>query len=329
LFEKTNCDHFINISYYSGTNQRKFKHSAEEIELTKVVKIDQNCSESDITIFIHSAATTSGNYFDKRQATRKTWVSDAIKLNITVFFVIAEPKDETMQKELESEALQYKDMIQFNFRDDYYNLTLKHIAFMRWAQQKCLDTKYIMKTDDDIIVNIDELAKNVKNFESGITGVLLNKQKPNRDPNSKWYMPESIYPDEYYPNYPTGAAYIMTRDIIKSWNETFEKFSGPVIDIDDVFIAGIIPEKAGIKRYNSNKFEFGDQCNTRNEVCFMFTKMVLFQCNTANDSIEFWNKFKQTNPDSCPNSGNSVELSHFNANFLIILLLLLISLPFN
>jgi hypothetical protein len=49
--------------------------------------------------------------------------------------MIAEPKDEKTQKELKSGAFANKDMIQFWFRDSYYNVTLKHIAFSRWAQQ--------------------------------------------------------------------------------------------------------------------------------------------------------------------------------------------------
>jgi hypothetical protein len=117
----------------------------------KVAKIDQKCKSSEILIFVHS----SGLYFVKRQATRETRISIAIKNNITVIFVIAEPKDNKTQKDLESEAFQYIDIIQFGFIDDYYNLTLKDFAFLRWAQNKCLDTKYIMKTDDDIILNVE------------------------------------------------------------------------------------------------------------------------------------------------------------------------------
>ena len=116
---------FANQNSWIGhkIDSRKFNHSKGEIELTKVVKIDQNCKSSEITIFVHSAAHSSGNYFDKRQITRETWVSDAIENNITVLFVIAEPNNQSIQKELESEALKYKDLIQFGFIDNYYKYT--------------------------------------------------------------------------------------------------------------------------------------------------------------------------------------------------------------
>jgi hypothetical protein len=290
----------------SGTNQRNFGHSYEEIELTKNVKIDQNCGRSEITIFVYSTADTSGNNFNKRQSTRKTWVEDAIKFNIQVFFVIAEPKDNETQKDLELEAFQYKDMIQFGFREDYYNCTLKHIAFMRWAQHKCLDTKYIMKADDDIILNINQLMKNLYKFKSGITGIVLAKRKPHRYINSKWYLPESIFPDFYYPDYLFGPAYIMTRDIIKPMIETLDQYLDPVIDIDDIFITGILAEKAGVKRHDSNKFRYSRHC--RIGVCFMFNNIVLFECKSSHQSLDFWKRWKDTTPDWCQSFRNQFQV---------------------
>jgi hypothetical protein len=101
------------------------------------VKINQICQKSELSIFIHSSPTSSGSYFERRQTTRQTWASNSIKSIVSVFFVIAKPEDEKTQKELESEAFFNKDMIQFGFEDSYYNVTLKHIALLRWAQQNC------------------------------------------------------------------------------------------------------------------------------------------------------------------------------------------------
>ncbi len=86
---------------------------------------------------------------------------------------------------------------------------------MRWAQNKCSDTKYIMKTDDGIIVNVEQLVNNSKSFKSGITGILIPKRKPDRTIGDMWYIPESTYPDEYLSDHLMGSAYIMTIDIIK------------------------------------------------------------------------------------------------------------------
>jgi hypothetical protein len=288
-----------------GINQRKFKHSNEEIELTKNVKIDQNCGRSEITIFVYSTAATSGQSFNKRQSTRQTWVKDAIKFNIQVFFVIAEPKDNETQKQLELEALQYKDMIQFGFREDYYNLTLKSIALLRWAHIKCIDSELIMKADDDIIVNVNQMMSNLKSFRSGLTGVLREKDQPVRYFYSKWFVPKYIYPDEYYPNYLRGPAYVITRDAIKRLIQTLDQYSGPVIVLEDVFITGLLAQRAGIQRHDNKKFFFN---GCRIGVCFMFDFIVVFECKTIEEQLNFWKRWKDTTPEPCKKFGNHLRV---------------------
>jgi hypothetical protein len=220
-----------------SNDERKFKFNKQEINLTKSVIIDQNCGMSEITVFIHSSSTSSGRGLDRRQNTRNTWVLDAIKCNISVFFVIAKPKDDKTQKELESEALQYKDMIQFGFKDSRYNLTLKDIALIRWAHNKCLNTKITLKADDNIIVNINELIRSSKNFKKGMTGLLFDKALPDRKPSSDWFIPECIFhlSGHLFSEFLSGAAYLITNEVMQSWIQTLDNYSGPVIDIENLF----------------------------------------------------------------------------------------------
>ena len=56
------------------------------------------------------------------------------------------------------------------FIDHYYNLTLKSLSILHWAQNKCKNSKLIVKTDDDVIVNINLILDNLDQFKSGITG---------------------------------------------------------------------------------------------------------------------------------------------------------------
>jgi hypothetical protein len=219
---------------------------------------------------------------------RQTWASNDIKSIVNVFFVIAVPKEEKTQKDLESEAFVNKDMIQFGFQDSYYNVTLKHFALLRWAHENCLHSKYILKTDDDIIVNVEHLLKNMHSLKKGITGFLLRGAHVIRGIENKWFMPEYIYPDPVYPEYVNGPGYVMTKNIIKLLLDVLKEYSGPVLDIDDVFITGVLAEKAGVERYDSNKFKFTNQCEKQTDVCSMFDIFVLMNCNTANDIIEFW-----------------------------------------
>ena len=121
------------------------------------------CNEfQSISIYILSTA----NAFERRRTLRETWVSDVKGSAISVFFAIALTVNQRDQKLVEIENEKYKDLIQFGFIDSYYNLTLKSISVLRWTQIYC-NTKYVLKADDDIVVNIELLMKNIDKFEPG------------------------------------------------------------------------------------------------------------------------------------------------------------------
>ncbi len=77
--------------------------------------------------------------------------------------------------------------------------------------------------------------------------------------------------------------------------DTLEEYSGPVFDLDDVFITGVLAEKAMVERHSSDKFKF----RKGNNVCLMFDTFALMNSGSANDMIEFWEKWKKTSPESC------------------------------
>jgi len=211
--------------------------------------------------------------------------------------MIAEPADDKTQFELQFEASKYGDMIQFGFRDAYYNLTLKTIAVLRWISINCLKSTYVMKADDDLIVNINLLLEKLTTFKSGITGRVLTGLHPNRDVLNKQFVPESIYPNSTYPGFATGSAYIMKTRVIQSLIKTIDKYPGLVIDIEDVFMTGIIAEMAHIPRYDSKLFYNTYYCP--NDVCLMFDYIILHGCETADEVLQFWSNWKQYTPHSC------------------------------
>ena len=170
-------DHWKEVEWQILLNSfahRHFYHSKEELELTKVVIIDaQPCNDwHPVSVFIHSASRSKGGFFDNRQMSRNTWVSDLKKLNISVYFVVALNPNQTINEEVRQESDRHKDIIQFGYIDDYYNLTLKTIAIFRWINRKCLTSTHILKTDDDVIVNSKLLLDQLSEFNTGISGVL-------------------------------------------------------------------------------------------------------------------------------------------------------------
>ena len=165
---------------------RKIIHSKQELELTKAIPtIDcKPCKDvHPISVFIHSAGRSNGKYFDIRQGLRNTWVSQMKELNISVFFAIALNKNESINEELKEESNKYEDIIQFSFIDAYYNLTLKAISILRWINKKCLTSTYILKTDNDVVVNPRLLLDKLSEFKPGLSGVLFKRSPVQRKPN--------------------------------------------------------------------------------------------------------------------------------------------------
>ena len=164
---------------------RKYAHTIEELQLTKEVPIidPKPCNNvHPISVFVLSAGRSSGKYFEKREAVRNTWVQEMKDLKITVYFAIAKNRNETINEELKEESDKHQDIIQFQFIDAYYNLTLKTISIIRWVNKKCLNSSYILKADDDVIVNVGHLLDICRNWSAGFRGLLYRRHGVSRDP---------------------------------------------------------------------------------------------------------------------------------------------------
>ena len=60
---------------------------------------------------------------------------------------------------LKEESEKYKDLIVADYIDDYKNMTLKHLSQLRYFHEKCTKTKFLVKLDDDVAVNIVVVRK--------------------------------------------------------------------------------------------------------------------------------------------------------------------------
>ena len=274
---------------------RTFVHSKEQLELTKVIKINaKECNNfHPISVFIHSAV----NYVNRRQTLRNTWVSDLKRLNISVYFALGLTNNHTIQQIIQTESQLYGDLIQFNFIDNYYNNTLKGISILRWISKFCRKSQYILKTDDDVMVNINEILNNLDNFNTGLSGSLFVGSGVERSTYQRWYMPAQYYPKTTYPPYLNGPAYIMTNDITDKLLRTIDEYKGFILDIDDMFITGIMAESAGIVRYDSDAVH-AYSCN---DVCVMYSTAITYECKTNEELINFYTEWKsnEITPDYC------------------------------
>eukprot|EP00095_Tigriopus_kingsejongensis_P009027 maker-scaffold458_size165745-snap-gene-0.17 protein:Tk09027 transcript:maker-scaffold458_size165745-snap-gene-0.17-mRNA-1 annotation:"udp- c:betagal beta- -n-acetylglucosaminyltransferase 5-like" len=101
----------------------------------------------------------------KRNVIRQTYGSPMeSSLTQGYFFILGTSGNITIQNQVQEESWQYQDIIQGDFYDSYYNLSLKGTYGMEWTLRECSHVKWVLKIDDDMIVNPYELNRYIEMY---------------------------------------------------------------------------------------------------------------------------------------------------------------------
>ena len=135
----------------------------------------------------------------------------------------------------------YSDIIQESFYDTYLNLTLKSVMLLKWVSTHCSQVTFVLKTDDDMFVNIPALVEHltqpdIRNRKDLILGSLFCRARPIKDQNSKWYSPQFMFSGKEYPDYVSGTGYIMSGHLVPILFESAMQV--PLFHLEDIFITG-------------------------------------------------------------------------------------------
>ncbi|TKS84270.1 N-acetyllactosaminide beta-1,3-N-acetylglucosaminyltransferase 2 [Collichthys lucidus] len=123
----------------------------------------------DSPMLIMAIKTQVGN-FENRQAIRETWGRSGLVKGesnkkgglVRTVFLLGRQDSSTgphpdLKNLLELENQKYSDILQWDFRDTFFNLTLKDLLFWNWLQQYCPTAVFVFKGDDDVFVRTDAL----------------------------------------------------------------------------------------------------------------------------------------------------------------------------
>lgn len=168
-------------------------------------------------------------------------------------------------KEIYVENQNFQDILMGDFIESYKNLTFKHLMGLEWAATFCQNARYVLKQDDDVIVDYLQLlgllrneGKGANNLASKISnpkkltiyGKVLENQPVERDPKSKWNIPYYEYRHETFPPYVSGWAYVTTIPAIQELLQASE--TSRYFFIDDAFVTGILREKTSVQLLDMN-----------------------------------------------------------------------------
>ena len=197
------------------------------------------------------------NGFQQREAIRHTWAQSLYrkKSSIKVLFVLGSTHNKKFQSRVEFENSKYEDILQFEFTDSYHNCTLKSIGVLRWTLFFCPNIKFLMKSDDDILVNTENLKNFVnkyKDTKQTIFGVKAVNWDVFRTRKSKWFISRRTYPFPQWPDF-IVAAHLMTSDCVMDlYQKCLEKL--PAIILEDVYITGILAQNTSIRLVDEKGF---------------------------------------------------------------------------
>lgn len=180
---------------------------------------------------------SSCNNFDRRMALRRSWMQyEAVcSGEVAVRFFTGLHKNGQVNFELWREAQAYGDIQLMPFVDYYSLLSLKTIAICITGT-KILPAKYIMKTDDDAFVRIDEVLSSLKEKVSDglLYGLISFESTPQRDKDNKWFISSVEWPHDKYPPWAHGPGYIIARDIAKFIVQGHQKRDLKLFKLEDV-----------------------------------------------------------------------------------------------
>lgn len=208
------------------------------------------CDEGHLlVVYVHSDVRN----FDRRAVIRKTWGNTSIYTDIQMklFFFVAMSQRGEDDDVLRAEARENDDIIQLGFIEHYHNMTYKAIGALKWLVTRCKTVTYLLKTDDDTFVNTFALFKHIEALSEDhlyVSGLLVccrgHLKLVYR--YGKWAVNRTEYPDDYYPHYCSGIAYILTADVARAIYRTSAHV--PYFWIDDVYVTGMIPEAIRLRQ---------------------------------------------------------------------------------
>lgn len=210
---------------------------------------------------------STANNFKRRMAVRRTWMQYAAVRSgeVAVRFFVGLHKNQLVNEELWNEARTYGDIQLMPFVDYYNLITWKTIAICTFGTE-VIFAKFIMKTDDDAFVRVDEVLASLSriNISRGLLYGLINSDsRPHRNPDSKWYISTQEWPEETYPPWAHGPGYVVSRDIARAIYKKHKKGRLKMFKLEDVAMGIWIADlkKQGLEvRYEKEERVYNEGC---------------------------------------------------------------------
>lgn len=272
-------------------------------------------TETETPILLMAIKSQVGN-FENRQAIRETWGrsgwiqgDDGVRVwFVCTVFLLARQDTETgphpdLSALLDLESRTHEDILQWDFKDTFFNLTLKDILFWDWVSKHCPHIHFIFKGDDDVFLRTRALLDYLNQHEARVQKTDRNKTKdlhdfvvgdvianawPNRQPGTKYYIPDSFYKGTY-PAYAGGGGVVYTGSLVMRLQEVSRRVS--LFPIDDVYL-GMCLHRLGLSPSHHSGFLTFDLPEDLREKPCAYHNVLLVHKRSPKEMLTLWKELQ-------------------------------------
>ncbi|CAH8448895.1 unnamed protein product [Schistosoma rodhaini] len=232
-------------------NPVKFNAVLQPINSCKLS--NQSDASPDLVIFVKSALL----HLELRNNIRQSWGNSNcfryFGVRTRILFILGRSgstdwKHSSTQSMVLQEHMKYNDIVQFDFIEDYHNVTYKLIATLDFAINECSTSRFLTLIDDDFMLHPSNLLRTLAKvtetqYLNYIAGNVMRVSKPTRLLFSKWYISYSDYPYSLYPAFPSGGTIILSMPVAQLLSVGLRYIK--LLPFEDVVI-GLVLYKLGI-----------------------------------------------------------------------------------
>ena len=204
-------------------------------------------------VFLLLVIKSSPMNYERRQVLRETWAEERPHMGLWIRRLFISGTTGTgfekrrLNKLLQLEHRKHGDILQWDFKDSFYNLTLKQVLFLGWMEEHCPRAHFLLNGDDDIFAHTDNMVEFLRERDGGrhlFVGTIIKNVGPIRQPNSKYYVPVQVQESNSYPTYCGGGGYLLSgHTAMVIYNASKSIGLHP---IDDVYM-GMCMAQVGLK----------------------------------------------------------------------------------
>ncbi|XP_038139460.1 beta-1,3-galactosyltransferase 2-like [Cyprinodon tularosa] len=273
-----------------------------------IINEPQKCTENRLPPFLVLLISTEARQVEARNAIRQTWGNESVfpSVGFIRLFLLGKKEGELgllQQRMVEAESRRHHDIIQQDFLDSYQNLTIKTLMGMNWVAMHCPEASYVMKTDSDMFVNTEYLIYKLlrpdqKPRKNYFTGNNMRGFAPNRNENSKWYMPPELYPGDKYPTFCSGTGYVFSGDLAGKIYRTSLRIRR--LHLEDVYVGICLAELQIEPTPPPNGFLF-NHWRVSYSSC-KYSHLITSHGFHPNELLKYWHHLQSNKHNACINT---------------------------